>query len=249
MSSEAPRFQKFQSLHKSSIEITIERADVTEANLFYLSRQLKTLLARQPDVHNIVVYVKDANKAVEGLLIEKGFRKQNPDYFVLVVRSIPLGECNRILEITKANKRDYSDILPAVTNLCSHYFKSSIINSLGENEKLFVKMTAERVPCAAALTSWEIHTKEVNIDYLCALVKGAGRELFEYVVEQARLSGFRTLTLLPAGDKLAAMYKEWMGKRFLEVARGPDDPIPYIESLTMTTTVPSLGGRRRKPRK
>ena len=153
-------FLRFQSLHKSSIEITIARADVTEENLSILDRNLKTLLSHQPNVHNIVVYVKDADKGVERLFIDKGFRKQNRDYFVLVARPIPIATCNHILEITKANKAKYRDILPAVTNLCRDYMKS--FNFLGENEKLFGKMTAEAVPWAAALTNWG--TAEISID-------------------------------------------------------------------------------------
>jgi hypothetical protein len=222
--------------HSSSLQLEVDAAVVTKGNMPLFAKHLRSLIATKPDVHNVVLRVPHAPAATDAILVEAGFRKQNAGYFVLVVKPIALEACTAFLEINATNAQEHRDLLPALTDLCPLFLTPLMVTDLGDNESLFVLLNDRGVPCSAALTMWMPGTV-VHLSFLCALVKGAGKRMFDHVVDTAFLRGFGMLTLLPASEKLRVVYREWMGARFrTEDGEG---------NLTMLTTAPVASVVRR----
>lgn len=197
--------------HPSSIQISAAR--ITQHNFAELLADVQEVLATKPGVHNVVLHIRGASKTIEDFLTRNGFRKQNTDYFVYVVKPLTLTGCSNFLQITATNVHEYAELLPAIADLCPAYFDLATLTDLLSSDVLCVLLNAKGVPCAAALTSWSGGV--VTVDFLCALVKGAGKKLFDRIVDLACMREYGFLTLKPAAPKLKDVYVAWMGDKLV----------------------------------
>lgn len=203
----------YQQSHDTSIRVTIKNP--TKELLLSIGSRVPDIIKQKPKVQNIVLKIEDALPSpLHDLLIRSGFRKQNEGYYVYPIKTIPVGSCEMFLEITGNNIDEYLNLLPAISDLCPSYLKEQDLPFMvGETDILFVLLNGSGLPCAVGLTDWS-DPETVDLDYLCALVRGAGRKLFEHILEFS-CTKRAYLKLKPANDDLRKVYEAWMGKNYI----------------------------------
>ena len=171
----------------------------------------------------------DIRARLKSELVAAGYMERTDNDFVRVVPVKVLAGCTRLLKVTKDNvdELDKDALVPLVYALCPGYLNGYFRYLKISDNTAYILMDDTGMPCAAATVKPDEYMGENNVtlQFLCSVVKGAGKVLFEHVLRDEAAAGNKTLTLEPANDTLKEMYKAWIGPRKMK----SPNPLYYLK--------------------